>query len=176
MTGEPQRAERPASRPAPVRMEAARRVLRLEAYAPYYLMVLSATLSARASARFREAFGVGVSDWRVVATLAQEPGASAKRIVSVIVLDKAAVSRALAGLSSRGLVEAVSGDGDPRRKSWFLTEAGWDLHDGLLQHALQQEALLTEGIPAQDMDLCLSALSRMLANVRRAEDETGGAG
>lgn len=151
-------------------MEAARRVLHLERFAPYYLTVLSATLSAKASATYRAEFGVGVSDWRVIAILAQQPGASAARIVNVVALDKAAVSRSLAGLDSRGLVEATARKSDPRRKRWFLTDAGWDLHDALLNRTLEQEASLTQGITPEELDSCLSVLARMLDNVAPEQD------
>lgn len=157
----------------PVRIDEGRRILDLDRYAPYLLATLTATLSARASARFRTDFGVGVSDWRVIASLAQQPGSTASQVVEAVTLDKAAVSRALSGLSSRSLVDPIPGERDPRRKSWFLTEKGWDLHDALLDRALEQDAFLTQGIAQAELDACLDVLRRMQRNIMPVAD--GGA-
>lgn len=159
-----------AQKVLPIRVEEGRRLLDLDRYAPYLLATITATLSARASARFRADLGVGVSDWRVIASLAQHPGATASQMVEAVTLDKAAVSRALAGLSSRNLVDAIPGERDPRRKSWFLTEEGWALHDALLDRALEQEAHLTQGISPSELEMCLSVMRRMQANVMPAGD------
>ena len=173
MAGEPQHvhALETPGKTAPLRIEDGRRLLDLDRYAPYFLATITATLSARSSARFRADLGVGVSDWRVIASLAQHPGATASQMVEVVALDKAAISRALAGLSARNLVDAIPGERDPRRKLWFLTEPGWSLHDALLDRALQQEEILTRGISPTELEACLDVLRRMQRNITPALDD-----
>lgn len=178
MAAESRRAARldPQDMPPPIRMEEGRRVLELHRYPPYLLATITATLSARASAMFRAELGVGVSDWRVIASLAQFPGSTASEIVEAVTLDKAAVSRALSGLSSRRLVDAIPGERDPRRKSWYLTDEGWSMHDALLDLALEQNAFLTRGVGTAELEACLDVLRRMQRNIMPpAEDSSASA-
>ena len=71
--------------------------LNLDNYVPAYLTYLAGKISSSASATYRPKFGVGITDWRIMALLATEPWISAGRVCDVIGLDKAAVSRSVRG-------------------------------------------------------------------------------
>src|SRR5450631_3211874 len=79
--------------------------LNLDNYVPAYLTYLAGKISNSASATYRPQFGIGITDWRIMALLATEPWISAGRICDVIGLDKAAVSRSLHGMKSNGFVD-----------------------------------------------------------------------
>lgn len=144
---------------------AARRVLHLDDYVPYFLAALNNALSAGASTTYRREFGLGVTAWRVLSSVALEHGVAANRIVALVALDKAAVSRALADLHERGLVKATASPSDPRRKTYAMTDAGWDLHDRMLTRALDRQETLIKGIAPEDLAACLRALRIMRDNV-----------
>ena len=157
--------DRDPGRAPPTQDRDGRAVLDLDRYVPYFLAAINNALSAGASATYRAEFGIGVTDWRVLSTLAQEPGAPAARIVELVALDKAAVSRSLTTLQGLGMTQAKARKSDPRRKDWRLTAKGWRLHDAVLARALERERALTAGIPPEDLEACLRALRRMRVNV-----------
>lgn len=101
-----------------------RATLDLDMHVPSFLNWISNKLGRGASAEFRETFDVGITDWRVMALLAIEPGITANRIVEVIGLNKGAVSRCLRGLEERGLVQIRPAEGDARSHINSLTAAG----------------------------------------------------
>ncbi len=125
------------------------RCLDLDNYVPGLVTWLANKLSAGASKLYRERHGLGVIDWRVMSTIGAEDGCTAARICQVVGLDKGAVSRSLALLSARGLVE-VAGRAKPLR----MTKAGRDVHDAILDLALAREARLLAGLsPAEVAEL-----------------------
>jgi DNA-binding MarR family transcriptional regulator len=159
-----------ANSPTPTRMVDGREVLDLDRYVPYFFAAINNALSATASTVYRADFGIGVTDWRVLSTLAQEPDIAASRIVALVALDKAAVSRSLSALAELGIAQAKPGKRDPRRKAWRLTAKGWRLHDAVLARALERERALIHGIDPEDMAACLRAMRRMRANVENLAD------
>lgn len=99
--------------------------LDLENYAVAYLTWIANKVSSSASTIYRKRFGVGVTDWRIMALLAVEPWIPAARISEVIGFDKAVISRSLAFMQERGLVETRFHDNNFRRQFVALTRKAW---------------------------------------------------
>ena len=92
-----------ARRPGPTVPDKTRtsaHALDLDNYVPAYLTYLVGKISSSASATYRPKFGIGITDWRIMALLATEPWISAGRVCDVIGLDKAAVSRSVRGMKT----------------------------------------------------------------------------
>ena len=66
---------------------------------------------------YAEPFGLTVTQWRVMAALGRFAPLTASDVGQRIVMDKVAVSRAVAGLMKRGLVERATDRADRRRAS-----------------------------------------------------------
>src|SRR3546814_2038524 len=104
-------------------------VLDLERFLPYRLSVLSNRVSQTIADFYVERFGLAVTEWRVIAVLGRFAGLSANGVAVRTAMDKVAVSRAVARLLERGLLEReVHGD-DRRRSVLALREAGYGIHD-----------------------------------------------
>ena len=140
-------------------------VLDLENYAPALLTFLANKLTVGANALYREKFGVGVTEWRVMALLAIEAPIPAARICQVIGLDKAPVSRCLAALEQAGLVRVKLDGADARRRPVALTAAGRKLHDRIIKLALEREARLLACLNAAERRTLLALLNRLHANL-----------
>lgn len=158
------------ARNAPVLKRDGHRLLSLEHYAPYYLVAVTNAISRGASRDYLTRFGVGIMDWRVMTTLAIEPGCAAQRICQLIHLDKGAVSRSLTGLERLDYVRNEPGDADHRRRKWFLTEEGQALHESILDVALAREERLTRGVSDDDLETFLRVMRRMLSNISEREE------
>ena len=136
------------------------RALDQRAFLPAAIMLLAQKIAASASATYRPRFGVGLTDWRVLAALGAEPWIASARIAQACGLDKAAVSRSLAALRAAGLVE---GDGGAARRGDLLalTPAGLALHDRLVEAATERERGLLEGFSSQDRVHFAELIARM---------------
>lgn len=130
------------------------------AFLPSAIMLLAQKIAASASAAYRPAFGVGLTDWRVLAALGAEPWISPAHIAEASGLDKAAVSRALAGLKTAGWVESESGRAR-RGGALALTPQGMALHDRIAAGAAERERRLLEGFSAAERDLFQAFVQRM---------------
>ncbi len=130
------------------------RAIDLDGFIPAALNNLSQKLASGYSAIYRPQFGVGMTDWRVMALLAAEPWIAPVRICEATGLDKAAVSRSLRDLVEAGLVEVHSGEPHQRRLPVALTRKGLEVHDRMVGITLErQERLLADFSPEERAQL-----------------------
>ncbi|MGA8989312.1 MAG: MarR family transcriptional regulator [Rhodoplanes sp.] len=161
--------ERPGSaQPNSDEARASPHALDLDAYIPAYFTYLAGKISASASAIYRPRFGVGITDWRIMALVAAEPWISATRICAETGLDKAAVSRSVHDLAKSGLIEVRPDAADQRRQVIALTRKGIALHDKIVKLAIAREQKLLEGFSASERKTLLGFLIRLQAQVSAA--------
>ena len=139
--------------------------LDLERYVPGLLTFVSNKMSRGASRTYRELFGVGVTEWRVISLLALEPGIPHSRVSEVIGLDKALVSRVVQALLDQRYVTVKPDPNDKRSTLVTLTAAGLRLHDRIIPVALEREKLLLSTLSVADTDALIRFLHQLLASV-----------
>ncbi len=144
-----------------------RTVIDLDGYIPSFLSSINNALSRGASQKYREQFGIGIVEWRVMSMLAIEANIPAVRIGEVISTDKGQVSRALLKLSEANLVESEIVSLDIRKKNWWLNAAGYDLHGRILTTALEREEQLIQGCDPQDIEAFLRVARIMSDNLSK---------
>lgn len=140
-------------------------VMDLSNYIPALLTSLNNKLSAGASACYREHFGIGVVEWRVLAMLAVEDNIPANRICQVVGLDKAAVSRTLQALEKKGYISSLSDKEDARRMVLSLTPAGHALYTDVWKVASQREQLLLATLSPDEISAFVKTLNEMHAQL-----------
>ncbi|MBX3525301.1 MAG: MarR family transcriptional regulator [Rhodoblastus sp.] len=118
-------------------------------------------ISSSASVIYRKRFGVGVTDWRIMALLAVEPWIPAGRISEVIGFDKAVISRSLAFMQERGLVETRFHDNNFRRQFIALTKQGLELHDRIVDVAREREEFLLADLSDEERRVGLRLLEKI---------------
>ncbi len=148
------------------------KALDLDNYAVAYLTWIANKISSSASAIYRKRFGVGVTDWRIMALLAVEPWIPAGRISEVIGFDRAVISRSLAFMQERGLVETRFQDNNFRRQFIALTKEGVDLHDRIVDVARKREEFLLAELNEQER----RAAIRLLAKIHARASQLAGVG
>src|SRR5271165_6660914 len=154
MSTRPNREMKSPPSPSPPPEPAANRrsalAIDMDAFIPAALTNLAQKITATASATYRPRFGVGITDWRIVALLAAEPWIAPVRIRESTGLDKAAVSRSLRDLAKAGLVEVRGGKPNRRRLPVALTSKGLAVHDRIVGVALARQELLLKGFSADE--------------------------
>ena len=137
-------------------------------YVPASLLHVSNKLSNGANALYRRKFGVNVTEWRVLAILANEPDISAQRIREVVGFDKAVVSRVLKALDSRALVKIVGDVGDGRRHRIALSGKGRALYGKIVAVALEREKRLLSTFTPEEVETLIGFLLKLNASARLA--------
>jgi DNA-binding MarR family transcriptional regulator len=118
----------------------------------YRIAVLSALWSAASGRFYRKGFDLALREWRVLAVLSRMDAADGRdgaggppmagELARLTGVEKAGVSRALAALARRGLVETTRSEDDARRSGVALTRAGRALLKRLAPAALERQASL----------------------------------
>ena len=124
--------------------------LELEKFLPYRLSILAQIVSESLHDLYAGPFGLTVTQWRVMAALGRFAPLTASDVGQRIVMDKVAVSRAVAGLMKRGLVERATDRNDRRRASLRLSGRGRAMHARIVPLALDYEARLYKALSAGD--------------------------
>ena len=131
-------------------MPAASQALQLEKFLPYRLSVLAQLVSEALHDLYAKPFGLTVTQWRVMAALGRFAPLTASEVGTRIVMDKVAVSRAVAGLMKRSLVERATDKADRRRASLRLSPRGRVMHARIVPIALDYEARLYSALSAEE--------------------------
>lgn len=125
---------------------------KLDDFLPYQLAVLSSRVSAEFSKHYRDAYGISVSEWRVVAHLSQTDSVSVREIHKRVDMDKPKVSRAASRLEAAGYVTKTINPNDRRLVELSLTNKGRAMIDALAPIAESYEVQLTQLLGAQATD------------------------
>jgi DNA-binding MarR family transcriptional regulator len=151
--------------PASAQSQPEPEALRLSAFLPYRLSVLTNTISRRIADRYDAAFGVSIWQWRVMAVLGEAPGLSATEVAERTAMDKVAVSRAVAGLIARAYVARTAAPEDGRLSRLRLTKAGQDVYRRIVPIALASERELTQALSPEQMAALTAALDALAVAV-----------
>lgn len=108
---------------------------------------------------------VTAEQWGIMVLLWDSPGLAQHELAQSLDLEKSTISRVLALMERRGLVQRLPDPADGRGKQVRLTAKGLALRQPCAQVA---QAVLTraqEGIRPAEMELCRDVLRRMHANL-----------
>jgi DNA-binding MarR family transcriptional regulator len=137
-------------------------VVDLATYLPHHITVIANKWARGSSRIYLKRFGIGVNEWRVLSTIAIEPGCTANRIWQMTSVDTAIISRAAKALEKAGFISARPDPQDPRRTLLDLTPAGTAKHDAIMQVALARQAKLFSGLAPDE----IATLTRMILCIR----------
>jgi len=140
--------------------------LELEKFLPYRLSVLAQLVSESLHDLYADPFELSVTQWRVMAALGRFAPLTASDVGQRIVMDKVAVSRAVASLMKRGLVERATDLDDRRRASLRMTEKGRTVHAQIVPMALKYEADLYAALSSEDRQTLNSLCDRLFAHAK----------
>jgi len=137
--------------------------LDLDRYVTYSLSVIDNMLALGAYRIYRKRFGVNVTEWRVLGSLALFAPMTANDICLLTRTDKAPISRAIARLIAAGMVRRETDPSDKRRILLALTPKGRQTHDRILPIALEREAKLLSVLTPEEVE----QFRRILKKLRR---------
>ncbi|MGJ3265675.1 MAG: MarR family winged helix-turn-helix transcriptional regulator [Salinarimonas sp.] len=140
--------------------------LTLERFLPYRLNVLASTVSNALARIYAERFAITIPQWRIVATLGQFETRTARDIAAHAVMHKSTVSRAVAALAERGIVERRPNAADMREELLALTAQGRGIYEAVAPEALAFERAVFEGLSQAERETLFGLIDRLDARMR----------
>jgi len=150
-------------------LQAPLQTLELENFLPYRLSVLAQLVSESLHDLYAGPFGLAVTEWRVMAALGRFAPLTASEVGQRIVMDKVAVSRAVARLLDSGRIARDFDDDDRRRSVLRLSEAGYAIYDQIAPLALGFERQMLDGMVEEERALLFRLIDRLDEMELRAE-------
>lgn len=133
----------------------------LQDFLPYRLSVLANGVSRQLAKTYQEQFNLSVPEWRILAVLGPNGALTASEIVEITVMDKVAVSRAVARLLDRGRVSSVRDENDRRRQVLSLTDEGRTVFQAVVPLALDYQAKLLQSLAVGERQDLLSLMNKL---------------
>lgn len=141
------------------------RVLQLQRYWPYQLMVLADRISRHTATLARDHGDLNLSQWRVMAAIAEKPGRTAVDVVTITPMDKGIVSRATKALLEAGLLIRKASQDDGRVSHLFLTEKGEALYQDLRPRIEAVPVAAGEALGVEEQEQLRDMLDRLISGV-----------
>jgi DNA-binding MarR family transcriptional regulator len=135
--------------------------LHLSTFTPFRLNRLAGGVSDHLSEIYRQRFGLEIPEWRVIATVGPEWSCTAQHIADSTRMHKTRVSRAIAHLVKRGLIERASNVDDRREMELRLTKAGRTMYSELVPLALERERALLSCLSEVQLRAFTQGLERL---------------
>ena len=139
------------------------RTLTLEEFLPYRLTVLAETVSHSLARYYSHRYGIGIPEWRVLATLGQFGPMTAKAVGEHSHMHKTKVSRAVAALEAKHMVRRHANPSDKREAFLRLTGDGHATYDALVPSALDFSEALQSVLSHEERKVFDTALNRLIA-------------
>ena len=139
----------------------ARTALTLATFLPYRLNVAAARASDGLARIYGERFGIGIPEWRVLATLGEFGSLTATAIGLHAHMGKVKVSRAAATLETRALLARTPNAEDRREAFLVLTAAGRAMYEEIVPLAQDYAAQLTAELSREDVETLNRLLGRL---------------
>lgn len=146
-----------------------RKPLQLEAFLPYRLSLLSNAISGAIAAVYGDKFAISMPEWRIMMILAEYPDISADEVCRRTKIEKSVVSRAVARLLKRHLINRDVDEKDRRRSILRLSETGLSVYDEVMPIARDYEAKLLSDLSAGELETFNDMIDRLMEKAARIE-------
>jgi DNA-binding MarR family transcriptional regulator len=119
----------------------------------YRLAMLSRLWTASSERIYQEHFGLSLSEWRILAIVGAEQPIYASAIAERGLLEKSRISRLVARLTERGLLESRADETDTRRQWLRLTPEGERTFQEIARISLDRDTLFRRALtPAENRE------------------------
>ena len=145
--------------------------LDLNRYVPALLAFIDNKLSAHAAKLYKDQFNTTLTEFRILTMLAVEPNINAQRIIELIGLDKAGVSRTIKQLHEKALLTVTPDPQDLRSNTLQLTASGQALYAEVLIAAQEREQKLLAEFNHMEIENLIYLLNKLHTGVIMLESK-----
>lgn len=142
----------------------------------FRIHALANLLSRGAALTYRREFGVSLAEWRTVALLGAHEPLSLNELARHAGLDKSQMSRVVAGLVGRDLVQRDADSRDGRGVRLSLSRAGHRLYEGLIAAANRRNDAFASALAPEEHAMLEPILARLAERAREliAQEKSAG--
>lgn len=142
-----------------------RSILDLDRYLPYRLSLTSNLVSSALARTYQDKFALSVTDWRIMAVLAEKPGASADDVCQRTQVEKSMVSRGVSRLLGRRLISRRFDETDRRRSQLSLTKTGKAVYEEIVPSSREFEDELLSCLSKEERRQLTGLLDKLYSHV-----------
>lgn len=124
-----------------------------------------ARLMAQALQTRIEPYGVVPGQFAQLLALYEQDGLTQNELCAQVQIDQSTMAHTLKRMERDGLIDRVTDPADRRRAIITLTPRANSLRAGLLEAARAVNAAATRELDADEVDACVSLVTRMIANL-----------
>lgn len=135
--------------------------MHLDSFLPYRLSFTSNLVSDSIADQYRTHFDISISEWRVLAWVAEKNGITQREICQATRMDKVTVSRATISLTKRGILAQSTNDSDGRSRRIRLSEEGQRMYAAIAPKALELERRIFGHFTAAEREGLMAMLRRI---------------
>ena len=136
----------------------------LDNFWPYHAVVLADLISRHTQRIAKAEAGLNISQWRVLAAVADKPGRTAADVTNITPMDKTIVSRAVKSLIDAGLIKKTPTKTDKRRLSLETTRTGQKAYVTIAKRL--NETMTTSLLDLDDSIELISIFKKLSAKMR----------
>lgn len=103
--------------------------IKLDNFWPYHAVVLADLVTRHTHSVVKAEANLNISQWRVLAAVADKPGRTAADVTNITPMDKTIVSRAVSSLIEADLIKKTRTKTDKRRLSLETTSIGQKIYE-----------------------------------------------
>ena len=118
---------------------------------------------------YGDKFAISMPEWRIMMILAEYPEVSADEVCRRTKIEKSVVSRAVARLLKRHLINRDVDENDRRRSVLRLSETGLSVYDEVMPIARGYEAKLLSGLTAGELKAFNDMIDKLMEQATRIE-------
>ena len=141
------------------------KVLDLYQYFPFFLGTIANKWASTSSRLYLSKYGIGIGEWRVLASICSLEEASSLDVVNLISMDAGAVSRAVSQLQSKGYIREVEGRFRGRTKPYMLADSGKHVYGEIREIALEREKLLLSNLTDRERKELIRIMKKVIGNI-----------
>lgn len=135
--------------------------LELRRYFPFYLVNISNRWTTLSSRFYLENFGIGIGEWRVLASAYSLGSTTSNHIANFVLMDAAAVSRSLVKLEKRELIRFLSQSRRSREKILEITDEGKRLYLEMRDSAYVRQEKFLQSLSDSEKDTLMELLKKI---------------
>jgi DNA-binding MarR family transcriptional regulator len=147
-------------------------ILELSAFLPYRLNMLAHLVSQGIAAIYEDRFGLTAAQWRVMAAVAEYPGITAQKVVELTPMDKVTVSRAVAVLTEKELMERRGSQTDGRVALLSLTREGQGIYRQIAPEAVAYSNRLQQCLTESEREAYLELTKNLISAARTMTNDS----
>lgn len=142
-----------------------------EEYLAVLVLSLAGRLNRGAAGYYLRQFDIGMTDFRIVMALGLVKGLNVGEVAAAADVDKAAASRSLKFLQTRGLVELEPTDTRGRAAIVHLTDEGHAFERELRKAARRRDKRLLAGLDQDERVQAVALIRKLIAGVPNMNKE-----